>query len=118
MKLDRADWYMERITTARKAVGVTETKQVSLEILTEARNGEKIPEQELLNSVSEVVGFRVRLLETEGLSGQVELRTIRTVRDAKVVNMRGETLLTLTPTSTGISFDVGPYEWIELEARY
>lgn len=66
----------------------------------------------------QVVGFRVRLLETEGLSGQVELRTIRAVRDAKIVNHRDETLLTLTPTTSGIPLDVGPYEWIELEARY
>lgn len=59
MKLDRADWFMERITTARKAVGVTESKQVSLEILSEARQGEKVPEQELLASVSKIVGFRI-----------------------------------------------------------
>ena len=73
---------------------------------------------ESIVEAEKVVGFRVRLLETEGLSGQVELRTIRTVRDAKIVNRRGETLLTLTPTASGIPFDVGPYEWIELEARY
>ena len=73
---------------------------------------------ESIVEADKVVGFRVRLLETEGLTGQVELRTIRTVRDAKVVNIRGETLLTLTPTSTGIPFNIGPCEWIEIEARY
>ena len=73
---------------------------------------------ESIVEADKVVGFRVRLLETGGLSGQVELRTIRTVCEAKIVNMCGETLLTLTPTSTGIPFDVGPCEWIEIEARY
>ncbi|MBA4016949.1 MAG: hypothetical protein C0483_07170 [Pirellula sp.] len=73
---------------------------------------------ESIVEADKVVGFRVRLLETEGLSGQVELRTIRAVREAKVVNLCGETLLTLAPTSTGIPIDVGPYEWLELEARY
>jgi len=65
-----------------------------------------------------VTGFRVRLLETEGASGRIHLRTIRPVKEGKVINARGETLTTAETTDAGLALEIGAYEWIEVEARY
>ncbi|MGC3970121.1 MAG: hypothetical protein QM775_23175 [Pirellulales bacterium] len=73
---------------------------------------ESITEQE------KIVGFRVRLLETEGLSGRISLRTIRPVREARIVNHRGEALSTADTKDGAVGLEIGAYEWIELEAYY
>ncbi len=65
-----------------------------------------------------VAGFRVRLMETEGLSGRVELQTIRKIRSARQIDGLGNTLVDLPAGDDRIAFDVAAYEWIELEARY
>lgn len=65
-----------------------------------------------------VVGFRVRLLETEGLAGRVHLRTIRPITSARQIDGRNQTLINLTPEPDKLGFEVGAYEWLELEARF
>ena len=72
---------------------------------------------ETLNEGDSVVGFRVRLMETEGLSGRIELRTIRPLKEARHVDGRGDTILTLKPEGDRVGLDIGPYEWLEVEAR-
>lgn len=73
---------------------------------------------ESIVDADKVTGFRVRLLETEGASGRIRLRTIRPVKESRVVNTRGETLSTAETTDTGLALEIGAYEWIEVEARY
>lgn len=65
-----------------------------------------------------VVGFRVRLLETEGLAGRVHLRAIRKITAARQIDGRGNTLVDLTPEEDRLGFEVGAYEWLEIEARF
>jgi alpha-mannosidase len=66
----------------------------------------------------QVVGFRVRLLETEGRSGRVELHAPRKLTSARQVDFRGKTLVDAPPNGDRIAFDVAAYEWLEIEARY
>lgn len=63
-------------------------------------------------------GFRVRLLETGGLSGRTSLRTFRPVAAARQVDFLGQTLLTLGVEGDKISVDYGAAEWIEIEALW
>lgn len=73
---------------------------------------------ESLREGDRVVGFRVRLLETEGLSGRVELQTIRKIRSARQIDGLGGTLVDLPAGDDRLSLDVAAYEWIELEAKF
>lgn len=65
----------------------------------------------------QVAGFRVRLLETEGKAGRVNLRSLRHVRSARQVNFRGEPLVELTVKEDRILIDLAGYEWVQVEAR-
>jgi len=58
-KLDRPEWFIDRIQTARKATGVIGSRQVAAEALADARENPVAPEAELLRFVSDVVGFRL-----------------------------------------------------------
>lgn len=73
---------------------------------------------ESLVDAGKVIGFRVRLLETEGLSGRVHLRTLRKLTSARQIDGREQTLVDLTPEADKLGFEIGAYEWFELEARY
>jgi hypothetical protein len=65
-----------------------------------------------------IKGFRVRLLETSGLSGRTSLRAFRNVASARQVDFLGQTLLTLGVEGDKISVDYGAAEWIEIEALW
>jgi alpha-mannosidase len=73
---------------------------------------------ESLVDAGKVIGFRVRLLETEGLAGRVHLRTLRKLTSARQIDGREQTLVDLTPEADKLGFEIGAYEWLELEARY
>jgi alpha-mannosidase len=63
-------------------------------------------------------GFRCRLLETIGDSGRVELHAVRRMTTARLVDGRGATLVDLPAGDDRVEFDLGAYEWIELEAKF
>lgn len=73
---------------------------------------------ESLIDADRVIGFRVRLLETEGLAGRVHLRTLRKLTSARQIDGREQTLVDLMPEADKLGFEIGAYEWLELEARY
>jgi alpha-mannosidase len=64
------------------------------------------------------VGFRVRLLETEGRSGRIQLRSIRAPSVARQVDFNGQPQVELAVKDDTISVELGRYEWIEVEARW
>lgn len=64
------------------------------------------------------VGFRCRLLETIGTAGRVELHAVRKMMTARLVDGRGETLVDLPAGDDRVEFELGAYEWIELEAKF
>lgn len=64
-----------------------------------------------------VVGFRVRLLETEGRSGRVALRTFKPPKSARQVDFNGHILIDLSLEGDRILIDFAAMEWIEVEAR-
>lgn len=63
-------------------------------------------------------GFRVRLLETLGRSGRASLRSFRPLSAARQVDFRGQPLVVLQVDQDRILFDVGPHEWLDLEAEF
>jgi alpha-mannosidase len=65
-----------------------------------------------------VVGFRVRLLETEGRAGRVELHAPRKMQSVRQVDASGNTIVDLPAGDDRVAFDLGEFEWIELEAGY
>lgn len=65
-----------------------------------------------------IAGFRVRLLETEGRAGRVELHSPRKILSARQVDFRGGTLVDVPAGDDRIAFDLAAFEWIELEAKY
>ena len=60
-------------------------------------------------------GFRVRLLETEGKSGRVNLRCFKAPRSAKQLDFRGDKLIDLNLEEGKVVLDVNAYEWVEIE---
>ncbi|MEX0936330.1 MAG: hypothetical protein WDZ59_00610 [Pirellulales bacterium] len=65
-----------------------------------------------------LVGFRARLLETEGRAGRVAFRAPRGLASARQTDFIGQTLLDLAVSGDKISVDLGQYEWAEIEARW
>jgi len=66
----------------------------------------------------QVVGYRVRLLETEGKSGGVKLRSFRSVAKARQVDLLGNALATLGVEGDVVKVDITPHEWAEIEVRW
>jgi hypothetical protein len=64
------------------------------------------------------VGFRLRLLETEGRAGQVHVCTFRRLQSAMQTDFRGEMLATLPVHDNTIELDLNPYEWVQLEGEW
>ncbi len=64
------------------------------------------------------VGFRVRLLETEGRSDRVKLRSFRAPSVARQVDFNGQTQVELGVKDDTITIELGRYEWVEVEARW
>ena len=65
-----------------------------------------------------VVGFRTRLIETEGRAGRALLRTFRPVAAARQTDFLGHTLAELPVDSEGVRLDFTCYEWVQVEARW
>jgi alpha-mannosidase len=71
-----------------------------------------------LAEAGRVTGFRLRLLECEGRSGKLKLRSFRTPSSARRVDLSGTPVSDLVVDGEAISIDVGPYEWIQVEAMW
>jgi alpha-mannosidase len=71
-----------------------------------------------LEEAGRVAGFRVRLLETEARRGPVRVRCFRPATSAKRVDLAGNLRGELTIVGDSIVCEVGPYEWIQIEARW
>jgi alpha-mannosidase len=65
-----------------------------------------------------VVGFNVRLLETEGRPGRARLRVFRPIASARQVDFRGETLAALVLEDGAAIIDFTAHEWVQIEARF
>jgi alpha-mannosidase len=67
---------------------------------------------------SRVVGFRTRLIETEGRAGRALLRTFKPAASARQTDFLGQTLAELPVDSEGIRLDFTAHEWVQVEARW
>jgi alpha-mannosidase len=65
----------------------------------------------------QVVGYRVRLLETEGKSGAVKLRSFRSVAKARQTDLLGNTLAGLAAEGDTVKIDMTGHEWAQVEVR-
>ncbi len=65
-----------------------------------------------------VVGFRVRLLEVEGRSSRVHVRSFRQPLSAIQTSVVGEPLSTLHIDGDAIHFEMGGYDWTQIETRW
>jgi len=65
-----------------------------------------------------LIGFRVRLLETEGRPCQAGLRAFRPVRAARTVDFRNEEPTELAVQDDKITMDFKAHEWIQVEAEF
>jgi alpha-mannosidase len=76
---------------------------------------EKVPDT---FSTGSIVGFRVRLFETEGRGGRVHLRSFRTPATAQRTDFLGRATGDLTIEGDRIAVDLGGFEWMQIEARW
>ncbi len=65
-----------------------------------------------------VIGFRVRLLETEGRSGRVKLRSFRPPDTAVQTDVGSEPQGSLSIEDDAIEIVMVGYEWTQIEARW
>jgi alpha-mannosidase len=65
-----------------------------------------------------LIGFRVRLLETEGRRVRTHLRACRAVRRARKVDFTDQELAALNAEEDRIDLEFGPYEWVQVEADF
>ena len=65
-----------------------------------------------------IIGFRVRLFETEGRGGRVHLRSFRTPTSARRTDFQGQATGDLAVEGDRISLDLGGFEWMQVEARW
>jgi alpha-mannosidase len=70
----------------------------------------------LLDEAGRPVGYRVRLLETEGRNVRGKLRSFRKPSRARQVDFRGETLAQLPVEDDAVVVDFAKYEWVCVEA--
>jgi len=73
---------------------------------------------EPLEEEGRVVGFRARLIETEGHDVRCRLRSFRAAKSARQVDFLGQTLVQLPVEDDAILIDFTAYEWVEIEARF
>jgi alpha-mannosidase len=73
---------------------------------------------DVIDESDRIVGFRVRLWETEGRAGRVHLRCFRPPTSARQVGFAGQTLATLTVAGDTIEIEFSRYEWIDVEGRW
>ena len=65
-----------------------------------------------------MVGFRARLLETEGTAGRVNLRCFRAVESARLLDFQNLPTGDLVATEDRIQLDFAAHEWVQVEARW
>jgi alpha-mannosidase len=65
-----------------------------------------------------VIGFRARLLDTQGKPGRVRLRTPRQVTTARQVDFLGQTLVMLVTSGDSAMVDFSAFEWVEIEVLW
>jgi len=65
-----------------------------------------------------LVGFRVRLLETEGLHAPARLRSFRPIAEARRIDFGGQPLDPLPVDADAIALEIRPYQWLAVEARW
>jgi alpha-mannosidase len=65
-----------------------------------------------------VAGFRVRLLETEGRSASLGLRSCRATRSAQKAGGGERPPVDLTVEGDRVAVPLRPHEWAEVEARF
>jgi len=65
-----------------------------------------------------IAGFRVRLLETMGQAGRVQLRAFRPPVHARQIDAAGNTILELPIEGDKIVMHLAEYEWIFVEATW
>ncbi len=65
-----------------------------------------------------VVGFRVRLLETAGRAAAVRLRVFRALRAARHVDFLGDTLTSLRIDDDAVLVNLGGFELAQIECRW
>ncbi|MCI0358011.1 MAG: hypothetical protein L0211_05985 [Planctomycetaceae bacterium] len=73
---------------------------------------------EPLEEAGRIVGFRVRLLETEGRPASLALSAFRPVKSAQTVDFLGNVLADLAIDDGKIKLDLAAYEWAELIAQW
>ncbi len=73
---------------------------------------------EPLSADGQLVGFRARLLETEGRAGRVGLRSFRPVESARRVDFTGRELTALSADGDLVTMNAKAHEWIQVEVRF
>ncbi len=73
---------------------------------------------EPLISEGAVVGYRARLLETEGRATEVGLRSFRPVASAQRRELDGRESTVLPVADDRVTIGIGAYEWVSMEARF
>ena len=64
------------------------------------------------------IGFRVRLLETEGRSSQVGLRSFRSLASAQKVGFLGQDPDDLKIDGDRLVLEMAAHEWVQVEAKF
>lgn len=64
------------------------------------------------------VGFRVRLLETQGRQATVGLQCLRAVRTARKLNFQGDQIAECPIEKDAIRVQLTAHEWAQIEARW
>jgi len=64
------------------------------------------------------MGFRVRLLETDGRGVRLGLRCYRAVASARKVNLDDVPSVDLEVENDRVSVPIGPHRWIDVEVRF
>jgi len=72
----------------------------------------------LAEEAARIIGFRVRLLETEGRAGRVKLNCFRAPDSATRTDFLGQPSGELTVEQGRIVLEMGAYEWAQVEARW
>lgn len=73
---------------------------------------------EPLVSEGQMVGYRLRLLETEGREALVGIRSFRSVARAQRVNFLGEDPVELPAAGDRVECEIHPYQWLQVEVEF
>lgn len=71
-----------------------------------------------LTEDGKLVGFRARILETEGRPARVGLRSFRPVESARKTDFTGRELITFSVDGDRITMNAKAHEWIQVEVRF